>query len=260
MPRQNEPRFGDAPYDDYRDDDRYRRDYDDDRVEDRDEYDDRAPAAGRYSRPAAGRISPRPVERTPIRRAFPAKSLWFLIGVCCGVGGMVFWGDTATLNNLITPAATPNQVQTTAVQIDPNDGAGNSAASPAVNNDRVVSSAADGPANLTQAVTLFAENLKTLIPMNVQPGVIITAVTASETTVLLDFNVDEAVADEDVGILGADVEKRFRESVCSTAPLPDNMHGLTNQGATFLIHYTELLGKTVANFTIEPKFCFNQRG
>ena len=116
--------------------------------------------------------------------------------------------------------------------------------------------AKDEPAP-SDAAAVFVAGLKQNLPMPVQPGVTITAVTAEGSAALPVFNIAEPIADEDIEKLQLEMEKGFREGVCATTPFPDNIHGLSNMGITFLVNYYDLLEKNVVRFSAKPSFCSN---
>jgi hypothetical protein len=261
--RQQEPRFGDERYHDYRDEDRDYRGYEDERAGYRENYYNNDERDWHDDQPARRGVGSAPRQRHAARRAFPWKSIWFVIGIGAGAGGMALWNDPSSIQALMTPAATPSQPAPVATPVAAPVAKSDDrliitpapAPTPVVNQTADASPASSAATELSIAVTKFVANLNQNLPMAVQPGVTITAVTSDETVVLIQFNIADAIAKEDVDRLQIEVKQRFRESVCATPAFPDNIHGLSNQGASFVINYTDLLEATIFSFSAGPNFC-----
>lgn len=266
--RQQEPRFGDERYHDYRDEEHDRRDYEDDRAGYREDYYNHDQRDWRDDQPPRRGGGSAPRQRHAVRRAFPWKSIWFVIGIGAGAGGMALWNDPSLVETLVTPAATPSQSEPVAAPVarpiaksdDRIISAPEPAPAPVVNQTPAAAPAASEPSGISIAVAKFVANLNENLPMAVQPGVTITAVTSDEDVVLIQFNIADAIAKEDVDRLRTEVKQRFRESVCATPAFPDNIHGLSNQGVSFVINYTDLLEAPIFSFSAGPNFCSNPAG
>lgn len=207
-----------------------------------------------YRRPAARKIPP--VRRTVRKQfEFPVTAVWFVVGGIFGalITALSFYATTG--NNSVTPVTASNVVQAENPPVDPVVSPPTVPPLPTTDNAIVEPPTTDGPDDLSDMAAGFAASLTRNLPMPVQPGVEITAITAEGSIVLIEFNIAEPVADDDVGRLQAEMEKRFFDGVCATTPFPDNIHGLSNRGITFLVNYKDLFDKAVVNFTAEPQFC-----
>jgi len=247
----------------------------------------------REYRPPARQISVASRIREPRQLAIPGKSIWFVVGIICGAGGMGLWVSISATNNPTTTTAISNFGQASnppaneQVSSPPVNGQASSppvngqasgplvngqpsgppvnatpnptatALEPVTNVTTIAPPTAEAQPNPSDAAAVFAASLKQNLPLPVQPGVTITAVTAEGTIVLLVFNIAEPIADEDIEKLRVDMEQSFHDGVCATEPFPDNIHGLSNVGVTFLVNYYDLLEKNVMRFSAKPNFCTN---
>jgi hypothetical protein len=179
-----------------------------------------------------------------------------------GAGGLALWWNLGAI---------PNPLPTVLALFDRPDPSPSDPVTPAApagnkGQDRV-GAAASRPATAPEPVGVgggedvgelvedFVGGLRAKLPMAVGPGITMVNVDAHGGTVALGFTIAQTVSDEDAPKLQAELETRFRGSVCATPPEPTNIRGLNELGVAFLIDYVDLLGKNVAGLTVDPNFC-----
>lgn len=200
-------------------------------------------------------------QRKTVRVSAPRRIIWFVVGVCVGAGGLAVWWDLPKVEPLTTVMAFFNRPAPPAVAERP---APVPAPVETKGQDRVSAPQTDTPGapavvgdgdGVEELIGSFVTNLKAQLPMAVGPGITMANVDFRGKMVALGFTIAQTVAPEDAPKLQKELESRFQTSVCATPPGPSNIHGLNERGASFIITYVDLLGKTVANLTVHPKFC-----
>jgi hypothetical protein len=189
------------------------------------------------------------------------KKIWFVVGVCAGAGGLALWWNLPTFNPLTTVMALFDRPDPPAVVNRPAP-----APTETKEQDRFGVPQTDGPVSpvaigdgdgngVGELIDSFVTNLKGQLPMAVGPGITMVNVDFQGNVVALGFTIAQTVAPEDAPKLQNELESRFKASVCATPPEPSNIHGLNEQGVSFIITYVDLLGKNVAGLTVDPNFC-----
>lgn len=194
-------------------------------------------------------------QRKPLPIAGPAKGLWFVFGAAMGIGAMIFWSSPPTADSLNTLVALFESPNPPAVAEEPKPPVVTKAQERLNPPGETVSATAASDGELVAMVEDFVTSLRTQLPMAVGPGITMASVEGGPNAIALGFTIAQSVAAEDAPKLQSELETRFRNSVCATEPDPTNIHGLNARGVSFLINYTDLLGKTVAGLTVEPNYC-----
>ena len=196
-----------------------------------------------------------PRKRKSARVSVPVRSIWFLVGVCVGAGGLAAWWNlprdpVAAVAALFDRPSPPPIADSPTRPADTKDqdrfaeqGNGVAVSSAAVGND------------VGEMVNSFVTNLKAQLPMAVGPGITMVNVDSKSNVVALGFAIAQTVSEQDAPKLQKELETRFRTSVCSTPPDPSNIHGLNEHGVAFLINYVDMLGKNVAGLSVGPNYC-----
>jgi hypothetical protein len=196
--------------------------------------------------------------KKPARTSAPGRGIWFVIGICVGAGGLALWWSLPPVNSLPTLLALFEPDPPSAVVEAPTAPATPTAPADTKGQDQVAAPVAigdGGDASVGDMVESFVTNLEAQLPMAVGPGITMVNVDSEGAVVALGFTIAQTVSDEDMPKLQEELETRFGSSVCATAPDPTNIHGLNEQGVSFIITYVDLLGKKVAGMTVEPNFC-----
>jgi len=282
--RQPQRNFGIEHRDSNLAEDGVERDYEDEPTSSRgdDDADSHEAWDERDYQPPVRKFGAAPKIREKKQFVLPEKSVWFVLGIIFGAGSIALWFNLSTIDNPTTPAVNSSIGQApnppvkgqASILLDngqtPSPPANGPASSPSVNaienqtatslepvagESAIAPTVGEDQPSISDGAAAFAASLKQNLPMPVQPGVTITAVTAEGAVVLLVFNIAKSIADGDSERLEVNMKQNFRQGVCETEPFPDNIHGLSNLGVTFLVNYYDLLGRNVARFSAEPKFC-----
>lgn len=195
--------------------------------------------------------------RKSARPAGPAKGLWFVFGVTVGIAATVIWSSVTTSGSLMSLVAFLDNPNPTAIADEPASAAGGKAPEQLGPFGQTASGAptAVDQGDIGQLIDAFVASLRSQLPMTVGPGITMAAVEADSNIIALGFTIAQAIAEEDEPKLQSELETRFRNSVCATEPDLTNIHGLNRRGVSFLINYTDLLGRNVAGLTVEPNYC-----
>jgi hypothetical protein len=201
-----------------------------------------------------------PRRRKPRWISAPAGSVWFAIGVCVGAGGLALWWSlppinpvtalTTLLDNPAPPTIAEQSPPTRDSKVQDRFDAPEVVAVPSAIGD-----GGDAGDELGEMVESFVANLRAQLPMGVGPGITMISVDSDSTSIAIGFAIAASVADEDAPKLQDELETRFRTSVCSTPPGPENIRGLNDLGVAFIINYVDVVGKNVAGLIVEPNFC-----
>lgn len=196
--------------------------------------------------------------RKSARPAGPARGLWFVFGVTVGIAATMLWTSVPTADTLTTLLAFFENSNAPAIADEPaaeTDGKVQERMASVGETDSAAPTADDQGNDVGQLINAFVASLKTQLPMAVGPGITMAAVEADSKTIALGFTIAQAITEEDEPKLQSELETRFRTSVCATEPDPTNIHGLNRRGVSFLISYTDLLGRNVAGLTVGPNYC-----
>jgi hypothetical protein len=185
-----------------------------------------------------------------------AKGLWFVFGAAVGIVVAMIWSSVPTVGSLTTLLASFDAPSPPAVADQPAAGDASKAQERMTAFDQTAAAAPSADqGDVGQLIDAFVVSLRNQLPMTVGPGITMAAVTAESNTIALGFTIAQAIAAEDEPKLQSELENRFRTSVCATEPNPTNIHGLNRRGVSFLITYTDILGRNVAGLTVGANYC-----